>query len=542
MGTGTDENLNSGRESDGKSFLIAIGIDDYSGGNARYGDLPSGKTDVKEIVNILTKKYQFELIETLEDKGATKKGITDVFEPLIVPIGEVSTHSKDSLVIYYSGHGAVVETVGASHFGAWVPALCPAKKVSDYFGMDELNMIINQLGFLHVLVIMDCCHSGKFLETEGFFTFSATSPPGLGPEYSPSCTAICSSRSRDKSLAGKPGEMSLFTSVLVKLLKDNTKEKYRTDALVKDITDEFENLKEQKPISGPINVISNNSGIMPFWGDPDLMTIDKKRKYLREGIPNLNFINAKRKFREFGKRKSQTVFTILSGSADCGLRFLARHARLSANFPSPHRTTSKVSPSTINRDPVNLLGMALGRTFASESQCVDYISELLTRENIVFEINYYAENRPEENDDDMPAITPSIKKDIVLGIAKTLEKVSGSADQYLYVFLVDEEHVNYETLFGGNNTISTTPAIYVPPIPPMTVDDADDWYETEQAGHRARQGSIKPTEFNHLFDDVIGKNLGNIIAKTNGVPAKVIREICDKSNCMDLSSEILDPK
>src|SRR5690348_10541229 len=96
---------------EGKSYLFAIGIDEYRFCNKLFNAVK----DVEEIDHILTTKYQFEESTTsvLLNDGATRSDIYrkfDEYAKILTPL--------DTLLIYFSGHGIYLKELDE---GFWIP-------------------------------------------------------------------------------------------------------------------------------------------------------------------------------------------------------------------------------------------------------------------------------------------------------------------------------------------------------------------------------------------------------------------------------------
>jgi Caspase domain len=143
-----DENFTPGR-----NYLFAVGINAYQ----NFQHLKNARKDIEDLEEILVQDYNFqkENIYTLCDADATKANIIDELEKLRTKIGE-----KDSLLIYYSGHGWMQKD---TERGFWIPVDATKERVSSYIANAELKDIIAAIQAHHILLISDSCFSGSLL-------------------------------------------------------------------------------------------------------------------------------------------------------------------------------------------------------------------------------------------------------------------------------------------------------------------------------------------------------------------------------------------
>ncbi|MFC0515138.1 caspase domain-containing protein [Mucilaginibacter angelicae] len=142
----------------GKRALL-IGINDYP---YVRPTLMGCVNDVMMMRSLLMRKFSFpaEQITILPNEKATRKAILNAFHDLIA-----NTRSKDTVVIFYSGHGSQIsnptETDGLSE------TIIPYDYRDSQFGALPITdkQIGNMLGELslktpNITIILDCCHSG----------------------------------------------------------------------------------------------------------------------------------------------------------------------------------------------------------------------------------------------------------------------------------------------------------------------------------------------------------------------------------------------
>lgn len=168
-------------EDQGRHYFLGIAIDQYDD----WPKLRNAKRDVQAFTELLLEEYGFRQsdIILLADKHATAEGIIRTLDGLVKLVTP-----KDSLVIYYAGHG---------HFdpiterGFWVPVNAKGKKTQELIRNSTIKDYIADIPSLHTLLISDSCFSGS-LFVRGFQRDGSLSANEL--MRLPSRWAICSGR------------------------------------------------------------------------------------------------------------------------------------------------------------------------------------------------------------------------------------------------------------------------------------------------------------------------------------------------------------
>ncbi|HOK37647.1 MAG TPA: caspase family protein [Bacteroidales bacterium] len=175
-------------KSDGDKYAIIIAVGNYD--QEKTGWYPiNTQNDVKLIEkSLISIGFSNENIIYVIDEEATKQGIINAFNQLFTKIGE-----GDQIVIHYSGHGQQIFDDNGDEIDGLDEALvcydAPNKMIPGYDGSkhfrdDELGDWINKFRTKldsqgHVLVFLDCCHSGT--GTRGSAKVRGGAPP-LVPE------------------------------------------------------------------------------------------------------------------------------------------------------------------------------------------------------------------------------------------------------------------------------------------------------------------------------------------------------------------------
>lgn len=224
-------------------FSLHIGIDQYHP-QSHVPNLGGCVNDVKSMLQFLQEIYPAEKIKskTLFNEEATYQNIIDHFGEQHLS----NAQPNDVVLIQYAGHGSQANAADA--FTRYFPDqkdetwVCYDSRKED--GLDladkELSVLIDRIASknIHVVVIMDCCHSGsgtrdvniKFrqhstridprpLESylNGYFS---TKFPNDAKVILPNPKHVLLAACDPKEKAGEINGNGLFTSSLIKVLKE----------------------------------------------------------------------------------------------------------------------------------------------------------------------------------------------------------------------------------------------------------------------------------------------------------------------------------
>lgn len=138
------------------AHALIVGVANYSGINS----LPEAVlNDAKDIASILKSPdycaYDPANVRVLLDKDATLAGIRAALDE----IAQAST-SDDTVVVYFSGHGADLSKYGGDNAGL-LPVDCDIAKLTDTaLGAAEFSTKLKAITAARLVVILDACHSG----------------------------------------------------------------------------------------------------------------------------------------------------------------------------------------------------------------------------------------------------------------------------------------------------------------------------------------------------------------------------------------------
>ncbi len=133
-----------------RKIAVVIGVDEYA--DKSIPKLSNSTKDAATVGALLESQLGYE-VRTI--KNGTKEEIVGALNRLA---GEVDVN--DSVVIYYAGHGAIVEATG---LGYWQPSNAVADKPETWISNSDINKLIGRLSASQVALISDSCFSGSLI-------------------------------------------------------------------------------------------------------------------------------------------------------------------------------------------------------------------------------------------------------------------------------------------------------------------------------------------------------------------------------------------
>jgi len=129
-----------------RKIALLIGVSEYQRPIPR---LNSPLKDVAEIAVLYREQFGYE-VRILEN--ADKATIVQAINRLIL---ETSVH--DSVVVFYAGHGQVVEKTGR---GYWIPGKASADDPTRWISNADIAKMLGRIRARQVLLVSDSCYSG----------------------------------------------------------------------------------------------------------------------------------------------------------------------------------------------------------------------------------------------------------------------------------------------------------------------------------------------------------------------------------------------
>ncbi|MCB0547107.1 MAG: caspase family protein [Phaeodactylibacter sp.] len=235
----------AGSAPSGKNHLLVIAIDTY----AHCPKLNNCVKDAQDFAAVMLDKYRFEAenVTTLYNAKATRANILDGLKALKKRVG-----LEDNLILYFSGHGEVEDSIGY-----WVPVEARPANEWEFVSTSEIKARLDAINSFHTFVIVDACFSGSL-----FATYKSVRP---GYEYKRSRWGLAASHTRERALDGQPGENSPFAEKLLKLLNDNA-EDIGVQKLATEVIEAVQAATRgrQVPVFKPLDVKGDDSGQYVF--------------------------------------------------------------------------------------------------------------------------------------------------------------------------------------------------------------------------------------------------------------------------------------
>lgn len=136
-----------------RKLALLIGINDYA--DRRIPALVGAVPDARAVRNLLEDQLGYETV-ILEE--ASKETIVRALNRLALDAGP-----KDSVMIYYAGHGEVVPKTG---MGYWLPADSRVDKPESWLANTDIERMVGLIGAKQLMLVSDSCYSGTLVGSE----------------------------------------------------------------------------------------------------------------------------------------------------------------------------------------------------------------------------------------------------------------------------------------------------------------------------------------------------------------------------------------
>lgn len=136
-----------------RKLALVIGIDNHA--DRRVPGLDNARADASAVADVLTRRLGYETTLLTDGTRATILGQLNRMA--------LEARAADSVVIYYAGHGSVVEKTG---LGYWQPADADAERSETWVSNADIGRIIGQITSNQVALISDSCYSGRLVAGE----------------------------------------------------------------------------------------------------------------------------------------------------------------------------------------------------------------------------------------------------------------------------------------------------------------------------------------------------------------------------------------
>ncbi len=197
----------------GNYHALLIGVQRYEGHET---DLRTPVGDVEALAALLERDYGFVKPQLLLDRQATRAGILGALDDLAQRLDE-----RDSLLIFFAGHGTKRWAGSEREEGFWVPYQ-PAgaeHRWWNWISAQTLNRATARIRAQHVLLISDSCYSGVL--TRDVRVHEQLTPNWIRTQHERSSSHVLTSGADEPVADGGRDGHSLFAYHLLDALSHN---------------------------------------------------------------------------------------------------------------------------------------------------------------------------------------------------------------------------------------------------------------------------------------------------------------------------------
>ncbi len=205
-------------------YALVIGITQYQ--SSQMSRLPKAASDAEILAQVLEQYGDFD-VKRLPEQWNAEKSCFEISADKAVTAAEVGQElrtllldrsTKNEALIYFAGHGFTFSDTLGQQKGVLATSDCQVemagKQVIDYkygISLASLNELIQQSDLSSLVMLLDCCHSGYFLESQ-LVQRTLTAFSSAQRDYY--LMAACRTFETAKSFKGEPN--SYFTGAVLK--------------------------------------------------------------------------------------------------------------------------------------------------------------------------------------------------------------------------------------------------------------------------------------------------------------------------------------
>jgi WD40 repeat protein/energy-coupling factor transporter ATP-binding protein EcfA2 len=300
-------------------YALVIGIAQYQ--SSQMSRLPKAASDAEILAQVLEKYGDFE-VKRLPEKWNAEKNCFEISADKAVTAAEVGQElrtlllnrsTKNEALIYFAGHGFTFSDTLGQEKGVLAASNCQVEKagnqVIDYkygISLASLNDLIQQSDLSSLVMLLDCCHSGYFLESQ----LVQRTLTAFSTQRDYYLMAACRTFETAKSFKGEPN--SYFTGAVLKgLASENAGRNRRVsgDRLFDYISGELKSFVQE-----PIRMGWGRSITLVTYPQPETLateiTFDRTNPYL-----GLSAFEAEQEKYFYGREEAiRTLITHLTNS------------------------------------------------------------------------------------------------------------------------------------------------------------------------------------------------------------------------------------
>jgi hypothetical protein len=197
----------------GTSYALIIANAHYR--DHSYGPLPSVQKDAQALDSAL-QRYGFKGHTTHVDNG-TRDDIMNALAVFSAQLGPA-----DSALIYYSGHGTLLEANSATY---WLPSDADPESPASWVSTGWVTEMIGQMRARHVLVVVDSCYADSMVHSTHLRVstrIAAAEPERLRFLAQLRSRTVLASGGNEPVAGAGPGGGSVFVRQLTQILERNS--------------------------------------------------------------------------------------------------------------------------------------------------------------------------------------------------------------------------------------------------------------------------------------------------------------------------------
>ncbi|HSW03792.1 YDG domain-containing protein [Aquabacterium sp.] len=136
-----------------RKIALIVGVDRYA--DASIPSLNNAVRDAHAVAKVFESKLGYEAVVI---DNASKPALVAALNRLALSVGP-----RDSVVVYYAGHGELVES---TKLGYWLLSDSVAKQPETWLSNTDISRLIGQIGASQVALVSDSCYSGSLASEE----------------------------------------------------------------------------------------------------------------------------------------------------------------------------------------------------------------------------------------------------------------------------------------------------------------------------------------------------------------------------------------
>ncbi|MBV6324920.1 caspase family protein [Duganella violaceipulchra] len=137
-----------------RKVAVVIGINHYQ--DERIPALDSAVPDAEAVATLMAEKMGYE-VHVLRD--ATRADIVNGIGAMSRELGP-----KDSLAVYYAGHGYMTGNAKSAKQGYWIPSDGSGNSPANWISTSDVSKLLASVPARQVMLVSDSCYSGTFAE------------------------------------------------------------------------------------------------------------------------------------------------------------------------------------------------------------------------------------------------------------------------------------------------------------------------------------------------------------------------------------------